>query len=213
MVRFRHVAPAVLAVLSIAAVEGCKKKPEPAPVPQAAPVNADSARLAEQRRIQDSINAANAAAAEAARRAKEEADRRAADAANAETAAARAILVAPIHFAFDKSDLDDQAKASLDAKIPVLSANPNVRIRIAGNTDDRGSTEYNLALGQRRAESAKKYLTDRGITEDRIETASYGEERPVAQGSDESAWSQNRRDEFEITTGGDRLVRTRAGAQ
>src|SRR6185369_5587919 len=119
MVRFRHVAPAVLAVLCIAAVEGCKKKPEPAPVPQAAPVNADSLRLAEQRRIQDSIDAANRAAADAARRAKEDADRQAAAAAAAETATLRALLIAPIHFGYDKADLDDQAKAGLDAKIPV----------------------------------------------------------------------------------------------
>src|SRR4051812_18770173 len=213
MVRFRHVAPAVLVVLSIAAVEGCRKKPEPAPVPAAPQPNADSLRLAEQRRIQDSIDAANRAAADAARRAREEADRQAAAAAAAETATLRAVLISPIHFAFDKADLDDQARAGLDAKIPVLLANPGVRLRIAGNTDERGSTEYNLALGQRRAEMAKRYLSERGVGDDRVETASFGEERPVAQGNDEAAWSQNRRDEFEITAGGDRLVRSRAGAQ
>src|SRR6185312_14892320 len=103
---------------------------------------------------------------------------------------------------------DSIARATLDAKIAALSANPDVKLRVAGNTDDRGSDEYNLALGQRRAASAKRYLTDHGITADRIDVISYGEERPVATGEDEAAWSQNRRDEFEITAGGDNLKAT-----
>ena len=76
---------------------------------------------------------------------------------------------------------------------------------IDGHTDERGSDEYNLALGQRRAATVKRYLIDHGIADARIETISYGEERPVAQGNDESAWSQNRRAEFEITAGGQTL--------
>jgi peptidoglycan-associated lipoprotein len=91
----------------------------------------------------------------------------------------------------------------------VLNANPDTRIRIAGNTDERGSDEYNLALGQRRAAQAKRYLTQRGIADSRIDIISYGEERPAADGHDESAWSQNRRDEFEITSGGQQLKAAR----
>ena len=88
----------------------------------------------------------------------------------------------------------------------MLNANPGLRLRIAGHTDERGSDEYNLALGQRRAAAAKRYLTQHGIAENRIEIISFGEERPAQQGSDESAWSQNRRDEFEIAAGGDTLT-------
>src|SRR5213078_3343389 len=74
---------------------------------------------------------------------------------------------------------------------------------ISGHCDERGSDEYNLALGNRRATAAKQYLVSHGIDGGRIETSSYGEERPLAQGHDEGAWAQNRRDEFEIIGGGD----------
>ncbi len=77
--------------------------------------------------------------------------------------------------------------------------------RIAGHCDERGSDEYNIALGRRRAEAAKRYLTDRGIDASRIETSSFGRERPAVQGTTEDAWSKNRRDEFEITAGGESL--------
>jgi peptidoglycan-associated lipoprotein len=83
----------------------------------------------------------------------------------------------------------------------VLTQNTGIRIRISGHTDNRGSDEYNLALGQRRAAAAKRYLTDRGIDGGRIEIVSFGEERPKCTSDDESCWSDNRRDEFEITVG------------
>jgi peptidoglycan-associated lipoprotein len=152
--------------------------------------------------IRDSIARAREAEAEAARRAREDSIRLANERASTEQTALRNALTAVIYFDFDQADLRDDARAALDAKIPVLSANSGVGIRIAGHTDERGSTEYNLALAQRRAATAKRYLVEHGIAENRIETVSFGEERPVAQGSDESAWSQNRRDEFEITAGG-----------
>jgi peptidoglycan-associated lipoprotein len=114
-------------------------------------------------------------------------------------------LTQVIYFDFDSDVLSDEAKSALDAKIPVLNANTGIRIRVAGNTDERGSDEYNLALGQRRAASAKRYLNQHGIADDRIDVISYGEERPVADGHDESAWSQNRRDEFEVTAGADNI--------
>jgi peptidoglycan-associated lipoprotein len=110
-----------------------------------------------------------------------------------------------VYFDYDKSDLRDDARAVLDAKVPILQANKQVRIRIAGNTDERGSDEYNLALGQRRAASAKAYLTARGIDAGRIDIVSYGEERPAQQGDNEPARAKNRRDEFEIVAGRDTM--------
>jgi peptidoglycan-associated lipoprotein len=122
---------------------------------------------------------------------------------------ARASLEAKIFFDFDRSEIRADQQAILDSKLPILRANPNVRIRIEGNADERGSDEYNMALGQRRAQIARKYLTDHGIDAGRIDIASYGEERPVCQEHAESCWSQNRRDEFVIVAGGDNLVAPR----
>ena len=148
---------------------------------------------------------------EEARRRAEEANRRradsiaAAEAAMRNAGAARAALTATVHFDYDQSDLRPEDRAILDAKVPILQGNPGVMIRIQGHTDERGSDEYNLALGQRRAAAVKRYLVDHGIAESRLQTITYGEERPVAQGSDESAYAQNRRAEFEITGGGENL--------
>ena len=196
MTRTRRIAGLTMAVLSVVAADACHKAPAPQPVPAQPPApgpNADSIR-----RAQD--EAARRAAEEAARR--RAADSVAAAARNASAAgAARATLTTAVHFDYDQSELRPDDRAILDAKVPILQANPNVKIRVAGHTDERGSDEYNLALGQRRAATVKRYLIDHGITDARIETISYGEERPVAQGSDESAYAQNRRAEFEITAG------------
>jgi peptidoglycan-associated lipoprotein len=127
-----------------------------------------------------------------------------------DTDALRNTLREVIHFDFDEADLRDEARARLDAKLPILLANPGVTLRISGHADERGSDEYNLALGQRRAAAAKRYLTERGVPDGRIETVSFGEEQPVASGADESAYAANRRAEFEITSGGDRLARPRS---
>ena len=80
-----------------------------------------------------------------------------------------------------------------------------MRIRIAGNCDARGSDEYNLALGQRRAAAAKRYLSDHGVDASRIDIISYGRERPAVEGDTEDAYAKNRRDEFEITAGADNI--------
>ncbi len=118
-----------------------------------------------------------------------------------------AAITAPIYFDFDKSDIRTDAAATLDRKIPWLQANPGMRIRIEGNADERGSDEYNLALGQRRAAAAKRYLVERGIDEGRFDLVSYGEERPVCTEHDESCWQRNRRDDFVIVTiGSDNIV-------
>ena len=88
----------------------------------------------------------------------------------------------------------------LDCKISVLKANSTLRIQIAGNCDERGSDEYNLALGNRRALSSKAYLVNHGIDASRIETLSYGKERPLDPGHNQGAWAKNRNDQFELLT-------------
>lgn len=98
-----------------------------------------------------------------------------------------------IHFATDEYDIDPQARAILDSQAAWLVAHPNVRITIEGHCDERGTREYNLALGDRRANSAKNYLAAKGVSPDRMTTISYGKERPIALGSDEASWAQNRR--------------------
>jgi peptidoglycan-associated lipoprotein len=192
----------VLMGIGVALFAACgKKAPEVAPAPEP---NADS--LAAERARADS------AAADSARRAQEEAERiarqRAADsaaAAAAGTAEVRNTLAAMIHFDFDRAALRSDDQGALDQKVAILNANPDLRIRVSGHCDERGSDEYNLALGNRRATAAKNYLVSHGVDASRIETASYGEERPVAMGHDEDSWAQNRRDEFEILSGGDAL--------
>jgi peptidoglycan-associated lipoprotein len=119
----------------------------------------------------------------------------------------RATIGTVVNFDFDKADLRDDAKAILDQKLPILTTNSDVMLRIAGHTDNRGSGEYNMQLGQRRAAAVRDYLTARGVATNRIEIVSFGEERPLCQQEDESCWSQNRRAEFEITAGGDNLHR------
>jgi len=103
-----------------------------------------------------------------------------------------------IYFDFDKSFIKLEYRAVLQAKAEFLKDDPNIHIRIEGNCDERGTNEYNLALGERRANSAAKFLVSLGISPDRIETISYGEERPLASGHGGGAWAQNRRDDFTV---------------
>jgi peptidoglycan-associated lipoprotein len=194
----------VLMGFGVALLVACGKNPQPVTTPATAP-NADSIAAAERAR-------ADSAAADSARRAQEEAERiarqRAADSAAAAAGTVtevRNMLAAMIHFDYDKAALRSDDQSALDQKVSILNANSAVRIRISGHCDERGSDEYNLALGNRRATAAKQYLVSHGIAADRIETVSYGEERPIATGHDEDSWAQNRRDEFEILSGGDNL--------
>jgi peptidoglycan-associated lipoprotein len=103
-----------------------------------------------------------------------------------------------IFFEFDSSTLSAEAQAILKAKAEWMERNSHLNIVIEGHCDNRGTTEYNLALGERRAESVKRYLQDLGVAENRIRTISYGEERPLNPGNDESAWAKNRRAHFEF---------------
>ncbi len=131
----------------------------------------------------------------------------------ARAAAARAALmteiVAPIHFDYDQAAIKPEDMANLDRKAAILNANPALRIRISGHADERGSDEYNLVLGNSRALAAKRYLEGKGVSAARIEVTSFGEERPVDSTGTEEGWSRNRRDEFEVIGGGERLVAPR----
>lgn len=104
----------------------------------------------------------------------------------------------PVYFDFDKSNIRDDQKARLEGNGDFLTAHPKVMIAIEGNTDERGTNEYNMGLGERRAQTAKTYLTNLGVAEDRLYTVSYGEEKPLLYGHDELSWAQNRRDDFVI---------------
>jgi peptidoglycan-associated lipoprotein len=204
MHRLTRLAP--LAVLTAAALlaGACRRPQEPAtPAPVVNQDSIDAARRAEEmaateRARRDSIAAAERARADSIAR---ETERR-----NRMMAEARNTLTATIYFELDQSTLSDQSRSTLDSKLPLLNANPGVRVQVVGHADERGSDEYNLALGQRRAAAAKRYLTDRGIASDRISVVSRGEEQPVCSTSDEGCWSQNRRDEFEIVAGGDAIT-------
>ncbi|HSG94207.1 MAG TPA: peptidoglycan-associated lipoprotein Pal [Afifellaceae bacterium] len=107
-----------------------------------------------------------------------------------------------VFFDFDKFNLKPEARKTLEKQAAWLKANPAVRITIEGHCDERGTREYNLALGERRANSAKDYLISLGINPGRIKTISYGKERPVALGSNEAAWAQNRRAVSVVTAPG-----------
>ena len=103
-----------------------------------------------------------------------------------------------IYFDYDKSELKPEAQDILTKKAAFLQANPDYNVSIAGHCDERGTNEYNLALGERRATAASKFISALGVSENRISTVSYGEERPVDTGHNEAAWSKNRRDEFKL---------------
>ncbi len=189
-----HLRRTALALVALSAAAACHKPPmSVAP----APVNNDSLDRARA----DSIARANAARqAEIARaqaqqdslRAVREREQREA----AQNVDAMKVLTATIYYDFDSSALTEAARSLLLAKVPVMQAQSNLHVRITGNTDDRGSSEYNLALGLRRAAEAKAFLVNNGIDASRIAISSMGAEMPAVQGDNEEAWSRNRRSEF-----------------
>jgi peptidoglycan-associated lipoprotein len=185
----------VFALLAAAACGG--KKPVETPAPAPAPTPIDSTAIKARMR-QDSINAAEARARAAA-----EAAARAAAQLQAQLAAE---LTSNIHFDFDKSDIKPDDQANLDRKAAILKANPSLTVQIAGNCDNRGSVEYNLALGNRRAAAAQRYLINQGVSAGQLTIVSYGEERPVNPANNEAAWAENRNDQFTPTAGGNNLM-------
>ena len=202
--RVRVVRTLVLGTLAVTSLAACRRKPAPVPTP-AGPTAEELARRdslanAERERARrDSLNAARERAVRdslaAAQRGTDEA-----------LAGARATLTAPVYFDYDAAALRDDTRQQLEAKLPLLTANPSVRIRVAGHTDERGSDEYNLALGQRRAASVKAFFAERGVDAGRIDIVSFGKERPTCETQDESCFGQNRRAEFEVTAGGASLT-------
>ena len=207
-----------LAVVFLAAA--CAKPPAPAPTTPAPAPAADAARAAADSAARaaaarrDSLAAA--ARADSLARAerertradsvKQEVQRQSADTAPALTASGLAVadtaaLADPIHFDYDKSEVTAADQARLDRKLAILAAHPRLEIRVAGNCDERGSDEYNLALGERRAAAAKRYLVAHGAAAARVQIVSYGKEHPLDPGHGEDAWARNRRDDFVVTRG------------
>src|SRR5690606_27407322 len=116
-------------------------------------------------------------------------------------ARAQEILTGVVYFEYDSDRLTPETEEMLRTKATILRANPSIEMRVEGHADERGSTEYNLALGQRRAESGRTFMSGYGITPNRLSTISYGKERPAVMGSSETAWARNRRAEFAMTGG------------
>jgi peptidoglycan-associated lipoprotein len=197
----RRTAVFFLAILSVAGLDACRRRVVAAPTPVASndgQREADSLAALRARQRADSIAAAEAAA------------RAAAAASDRRTAGeAAAVLTQKVYFDFDRDVLRDDARATLDAKVPILLANPSVTLAITGHTDERGTAEYNLALGQRRAAQVKRYLVSKGIEDARLTTQSLGDSQPAVQGTDESAYQQNRRAEFQ-PSGARTLVQPRS---
>jgi len=113
-------------------------------------------------------------------------------------AALTAFVAENIQFATDSSRLSDQARQILTSKAEYLRTNPDITVTVEGYCDDRGTNAYNVALGERRAESVKMFLVDLGIGTNRLNTVSYGEERPIATGHNEDSWAKNRRAQFVV---------------
>ena len=196
----RRTAVLALTLLSVAGLDGCRRKVVQAPAPAAtsndAQRQADSLAALRAQQRADSI-----AAAEAAARASATDERSAGELA--------AVLTQKVYFDYDQDVLRDDARAVLDAKVPILLANPGVTVAITGHTDERGTAEYNLALGQRRAAQVKRYLTSKGVPDARLSAQSLGDSQPAVDGSDEAAYEQNRRAEFQ-PSGAGALVRPRS---
>jgi peptidoglycan-associated lipoprotein len=165
---------------------------------------AEQARLDSVVRAQREQEARDRATADSIARAREAEAAREAVVAR-ETEIMRATIVTTIYFDLEKADLRADARQALDAKLPILLANTDLRVRIAGNTDARGSRETNQQLADRRATATRDYLIARGVSAARVEIVSYGKDRPVCAIQDEQCFARNRRAEFEILDGGGRL--------
>jgi len=181
--------PFLAAALLIAGGLACSK-PAAAPKPVAPP-----AKAAAQPQADDAVR--KAADADAKRKAEAaEASRKAAAMAEYDRAAAAALK--DVHFGFDSSEIRPQDKPTLMAIAAFLQAYPQARLTVEGNCDERGTVEYNLALGERRAHAAMAFLVTLGAPEARLTMTSYGKEKPVCTESTESCWGQNRRAHFAL---------------
>lgn len=195
MMRTRTLWILLVVLVAGALLAGCAAKQQET---EQAPVDSTAMKMAEQARA-DSIAQAreqarqdSIAAAQAEEQRRLEAERLEAQRKAAEEKAAKE-SIQTIYFDFDKSALTEAARTTLQQNAELIRKYPDWKVVVEGHTDERGSTEYNLALGERRAASVKDYYVNYGIAADRIEVVSYGEERPAVEGHNEKAWSQNRR--------------------
>jgi peptidoglycan-associated lipoprotein len=175
------------------ALSGCATTT--APKPDTAALEAEARRKAEEEAKRRAEEEARRRAEEEARRA-EEARKKAEE--EARLAALRERTFAPVYFDYDKYDIRQDQQASLSSHADRLKAKADFKVTLEGHCDERGTIEYNLALGQKRAESAKTFLTRAGIAADRLTTVSFGKERPADSGSSEAAWARNRRVELVV---------------
>lgn len=184
--KLRHAATLALVAFSLV---GCKKKEAPAagPGPVAVDTAGAGARAADSLRIVEEQRLARLRADSIAR----------------EEARVREALSEIVFFEYDSYALLPESEDRLRAKAELLRSYPALRLRIEGHADERGSTEYNLVLGQKRAEVVRDFLSAYGISGERMGTLSYGKERPRVEGNTEAAWAQNRRAEF-VVLGGSR---------
>lgn len=169
----------VVLCIGMLALWGCPKKAEISAVPETQQEETPAAKATAQ--PEQKVEAAKSEDVEARER----------------TAAARAGLQ-PVHFAFNQAFIEAEAGEIMKANAEWLKAHPQITVRIEGNCDERGTIEYNQTLGQRRAASAKKYLTDMGVSGHRISLISYGKEKSSCTDSTESCWQKNRRDDFTV---------------
>ena len=189
--KLRH--GAVLLLVPLVLV-GCKKKK-----PAAGPNPVDSSAVAT--RPNHGGTGADAAGSDSVTLLERERAERARREREAAASVAREALTDIVFFEYDSDEITPTAEDKLTTKAAILRANPSLRLRIEGHADQRGSTEYNLALGQRRAEAVRAYLVNLGIDGGRLATSSFGKERPLIEGEDEEAWARNRRAEFGIAAG------------
>jgi peptidoglycan-associated lipoprotein len=171
----------VLALLAAALLFGCANKPKPTPAVAEDKAPAEQVVAADST---DSVETAGFDEAASTDRQPAMAEQDALD------------KLERIHFAFDRFTLSAAARDTLAANAAYLQTNPGVKVDIEGHCDERGSDEYNLALGQRRAQAARDYLVSLGVPPERLETVSYGEEKPLDSAGGEKAWAENRRAEF-----------------
>jgi len=186
----------IIVLLSMFALWGCPKKADVTATPE---TPKETAPVVKEPTAEEKAAAEAKAKAEAEAKAKADAEAAAkakADAEAQERAAAAAAGLKPVYFDFDKSFVRDDAKATMKANAEWLKSHPKVKVRIEGNCDERGTKEYNQALGQRRAASAKKYLTDLGVSAKRISLISYGKEKQICSEGTEDCWQKNRRDDL-----------------
>jgi peptidoglycan-associated lipoprotein len=184
----------VAVVLALGVGVACKK-PAPAPAPPAPVAEpAPAPAPAEVQQPNDDSAARAAADAEAARKAAAAAEMER----QAQFKAAAEAALKDINFEFDKSDIREVDKAKLQAIADFLKAYPDAKLQLAGNCDERGTVEYNLALGERRAHAAQAYLTGLGVADARLTTISYGKEKPKVDGHDEASWLINRNCQFTL---------------